>query len=119
MAATPPISRQSRGGAHKALIALHTVLYVMPNGEGIGQGKSTRRPGHGQRSAGQPWQSLVRAGRPIQTIARVFGMLDVSGMETLPRIFISYARSDGRAFAEDFERKLKTKGVHAWRDIQN
>jgi WD40 repeat protein len=46
-------------------------------------------------------------------------MLDVFGMETLPRIFISYSRSDGRAFAEDFQRKLKSTSIHAWRDIQD
>jgi WD40 repeat protein len=40
-------------------------------------------------------------------------------METSARIFISYSRSDGRAFAEDFERKLKSEGIHAWRDIHN
>ena len=40
-------------------------------------------------------------------------------MKTLPRIFISYSRSDGRAFAEDFQRKLKSQGIHAWRDIQD
>ena len=40
-------------------------------------------------------------------------------METLPRIFISYSRSDGRTFAEDFQRKLKSEGIHAWRDLQD
>jgi TIR domain len=39
-------------------------------------------------------------------------------METLPRIFISYSRSDGRAFAEDFQCKLKLEGILAWRDLQ-
>ena len=34
-------------------------------------------------------------------------------------IFISYSRSDGRDFAEAFERRLKREGIHAWRDIKN
>ena len=41
-------------------------------------------------------------------------------METPPpRIFISYSRSDGRAFAEAFERRLAGEGIHAWRDIRD
>ena len=40
-------------------------------------------------------------------------------METFLRIFISYSRSDGRTFAEDFGARLKQEGIHAWRDIQN
>jgi hypothetical protein len=35
-------------------------------------------------------------------------------------IFISYSRSDGRAFAEDFERRLKREAcITAWRDLKN
>jgi hypothetical protein len=40
-------------------------------------------------------------------------------METARRIFISYARSDGRAFAEAFEAKLASEGLHSWRDIKD
>ena len=40
-------------------------------------------------------------------------------METSPRSFISYSRSDGRAFAEDLEGKLQSEGIHAWRDLQD
>src|SRR5689334_13550964 len=40
-------------------------------------------------------------------------------METSPRIFISYSRSDGRAFAEDFQRRLRSHDIHAWRDLQD
>jgi hypothetical protein len=36
-----------------------------------------------------------------------------------PTIFISYSRSDGRAFAEDFERRLEAEGLHAWRDLKS
>ena len=34
------------------------------------------------------------------------------------RIFISYSRADGRAFAEEFERRLKRAGITSWRDIR-
>jgi hypothetical protein len=34
-------------------------------------------------------------------------------------IFISYSRSDGRDFAETFERRLKAEGIHAWRDLKD
>lgn len=34
-------------------------------------------------------------------------------------IFISYARSDGRDFAEVFERRLEAEGLHAWRDLRS
>jgi TIR domain/NB-ARC domain len=34
-------------------------------------------------------------------------------------IFISYSRSDGRAFAEAFEDRLKGEGIHSWRDIKD
>ena len=34
-------------------------------------------------------------------------------------IFISYSRSDGRDFAETFERRLQAEGIHAWRDLKN
>ena len=41
-------------------------------------------------------------------------------METPPpRIFISYSRSDGRAFAEAFEERLAGEEIHAWRDIRD
>jgi WD40 repeat protein len=33
-------------------------------------------------------------------------------------IFISYSRSDGRDFAETFERRLQAEGIHAWRDLK-
>ncbi len=36
-----------------------------------------------------------------------------------PRIFISYARRDGRAAAEAFEGRLKAAGITAWRDIRD
>jgi WD40 repeat protein len=36
------------------------------------------------------------------------------------RIFISYARSDGRAFAEKLERRLqKEAGIRSWRDLKD
>ena len=35
------------------------------------------------------------------------------------RVFISYSRSDGRAFAEEFERRLAVEGIHAWRDLKS
>ena len=39
-------------------------------------------------------------------------------MEATPKtIFISYSRSDGRAFAEQFERRLAEVDIRAWRDI--
>jgi hypothetical protein len=35
-------------------------------------------------------------------------------------IFISYSRSDGRGFAEKFERRLEEEaGIHAWRDLKS
>ena len=34
-------------------------------------------------------------------------------------IFISYSRSDGRDFAETFERRLEAEGIHAWRDLKD
>jgi hypothetical protein len=34
-------------------------------------------------------------------------------------VFISYSRSDGREFAEAFERRLEAEGLHAWRDLKN
>jgi hypothetical protein len=34
-------------------------------------------------------------------------------------IFISYSRSDGREFAEAFERRLEAEGLHAWRDLKS
>jgi hypothetical protein len=34
-------------------------------------------------------------------------------------IFISYSRSDGRAFAEAFERRLEAEGLHTWRDLKS
>ena len=36
-----------------------------------------------------------------------------------PRIFISYSRSDGRAFAEAFEERLAGEGIRSWRDIKD
>ncbi len=39
-------------------------------------------------------------------------------METSSRIFISYSRTDGRDFAEAFERQLKDDaGIRSWRDL--
>ena len=36
------------------------------------------------------------------------------------RIFVSYSRSDGRAFAEAFERRLEGEaGIRSWRDIKD
>ncbi|MBY5326133.1 NB-ARC domain-containing protein [Rhizobium leguminosarum] len=35
------------------------------------------------------------------------------------RIFISYSRADGRAFAEDFEKRIADEGLTSWRDIKN
>lgn len=47
-------------------------------------------------------------------------MGDVSVMEPSPEtIFISYARSDGRDFAEAFERRLAGEGIRSWRDIKD
>src|SRR4051794_13035125 len=40
-------------------------------------------------------------------------------MGEIPRIFISYARSDGRTFAEAFEARLAAEGLHSWRDIKD
>jgi hypothetical protein len=35
-------------------------------------------------------------------------------------IFISYSRSDGRVFAEAFERRLgEEAGIRSWRDLKN
>src|SRR5215472_10889803 len=34
-------------------------------------------------------------------------------------IFISYSRSDGRDFAEAFERRIEAEGLHAWRDLKS
>src|SRR5271166_4725431 len=34
-------------------------------------------------------------------------------------IFISYSRSDGREFAEAFERRLAAEGIHTWRDLKD
>jgi hypothetical protein len=34
-------------------------------------------------------------------------------------VFISYSRSDGREFAEAFERRLAAEGIHTWRDLEN
>ena len=35
------------------------------------------------------------------------------------RIFISYSRADGRAFAEAFERRLECEGIQSWRDLKS
>src|SRR5215831_14596653 len=41
-------------------------------------------------------------------------------MEALPdSIFISYARADGREFAEGFERRLEHEGIRSWRDLKS
>ncbi len=41
-------------------------------------------------------------------------------MESSPRIFISYSRADGRAFAEAFERRLEDEaGIRSWRDLKS
>jgi WD40 repeat protein len=41
-------------------------------------------------------------------------------MEAPPhRIFISYSRSDGREFAEAFERRLEDEGIWSWRDLKS
>jgi hypothetical protein len=36
-----------------------------------------------------------------------------------PRIYISYARQDGRAAAEEFEERLEAADITAWRDIKD
>lgn len=36
-----------------------------------------------------------------------------------PRTFISYARRDGRDFAEAFERRTADAGLTAWRDMKS
>ncbi len=36
-----------------------------------------------------------------------------------PRLFISYSRGDGRAFAEEFEGRIEAAGLMSWRDIKN
>jgi hypothetical protein len=44
----------------------------------------------------------------------------VYAMEPLPdRIFISYSRTDGRGFAEAFERRLEHEGIRSWRDLKS
>jgi WD40 repeat protein len=41
-------------------------------------------------------------------------------MELSPdRIFISYSRADGRAFAEEFEHRLEGAGIQSWRDLKS
>jgi hypothetical protein len=41
-------------------------------------------------------------------------------MEFSPRIFISYSRADGRAFAEAFERRLEEEaGIRSWRGLKS
>jgi TIR domain/NB-ARC domain len=35
------------------------------------------------------------------------------------RIFISYSRADGRAFAEALERRLEEAGIKSWRDLKS
>lgn len=35
------------------------------------------------------------------------------------RLFISYSRGDGRAFVEDFERRLEAEGLTSWRDLKS
>ncbi|HEY2620954.1 MAG TPA: TIR domain-containing protein [Acetobacteraceae bacterium] len=41
-------------------------------------------------------------------------------METSPRIFISYSRADGRAFAEAFEHRLEVDAaIRSWRDLKS
>jgi hypothetical protein len=46
---------------------------------------------------------------------------DYPAMEFSPEtIFISYSRSDGRAFAVAFEQRLEEEaGIHAWRDLKS
>ena len=34
-------------------------------------------------------------------------------------LFISYSRSDGRAFAEEFERRIAAEGLPSWRDLKS
>ena len=34
-----------------------------------------------------------------------------------PRIFISYARADGRAFADALRANLKARGLEPWQDL--
>ena len=36
-----------------------------------------------------------------------------------PRLFISYSRSDGRAFAEEFEERIAAEGLTSWRDLKS
>ena len=44
----------------------------------------------------------------------------VRDMETSPdRLFISYSRTDGREFAEAFERRLVGEGIRSWRDLKS
>jgi hypothetical protein len=45
----------------------------------------------------------------------------LGAMEFSPdRIFISYARSDGRAFAEAFEHRLENEAdIRSWRDLKS
>ncbi len=46
--------------------------------------------------------------------------MDGASSEFSPaRIFISYARADGRAFAEALERRLKRAGITSWRDLRS
>jgi len=41
-------------------------------------------------------------------------------MEPQPdKIFISYSRTDGRDFAEAFERRLEHEGIRVWRDLKS
>jgi WD40 repeat protein len=41
-------------------------------------------------------------------------------METSPRIFISYSRTDGRVFADAFESRLEDEaGITSWRDLKS
>jgi WD40 repeat protein len=46
-------------------------------------------------------------------------MAEDAAMEFSPRIFISYSRADGRAFAEAFERRLEGAGIKSWRDLKS
>ena len=34
-----------------------------------------------------------------------------------PRIFVSYARSDGKAFARRLSERLRAEGFSLWRDL--
>src|SRR5690349_20121149 len=57
--------------------------------------------------------------KPLAPARRSFNRLRMSEFSP-DRIFISYSRSDGREFAETFERRLETETtIKSWRDIKD